>query len=81
MVEDMWSVVCASFHYLYTLIIALFVLLFLNLFALYFGDPESISYMIAQLDMILLGVAFVITTFVYWKCLQREEIRTEKPGT
>ncbi|QGN06221.1 hypothetical protein Hrd1104_02220 [Halorhabdus sp. CBA1104] len=74
MAEDKWSYVCSQTQYLYTLIIALFMALLLTLFALFFGEPGTMSYTIAIFDLVLVVVAFGITTLVYRKCLQREDV-------
>jgi hypothetical protein len=74
MAEDMWSYVCSQSQYLYTLIIALFMILFLALFAIFFGEPGTISYTLAIVDLILTFVAFAITSYVYRKCLHREDV-------
>lgn len=76
MAKDIWSHVCASSQHLYALIVLLFILFILNIYALVFGEPGTISHTVAQLDLILLVVAFAITTLVYWKCVERERSDT-----
>lgn len=73
--EDFWNFVCERRHYLWLLLMMLLFFLILDAYALAFGDPQSASWVVAQLNLILILVTGAIAGGMYWKCHQRAQSR------
>lgn len=69
--ERVRDTVCRFRGQLSQLFVLMVVLLVLSLFSLLFVDPGSTSFVILQLDFIILGITLSVTGLVVYACRQR----------
>ena len=73
--DDFWDYVCDRRHYLWLLLMVLLFFFLLTLFTFAFGDPGTSSWVIAQLNVILILGTAVVAGGMYWKCVKRSRQR------
>lgn len=73
--EPFWDYICERREYLWLLLMALLFFLILTSFTFVFGEPGSESWVVAQLNVIIILATGAVAGGMYWKCVKRARKR------